>query len=86
MHAMKLIYHCLHWKFLQVHLSMIIIMIYNNKIYKSEIKNHVPIEHIGGGDAYIGGLINGILKCNSNILDDADNFAIECQNSRGNFI
>ncbi len=62
------------------------IMIYNNEIYKSEIKNHVPIEHIGGGDAYIGGLINGILKCNSNILDDADNFAIECQNSRGNFI
>lgn len=61
------------------------LMVCNNQLYKSSLKNHTPIEHIGGGDAYIGSLIDGILKWKANILDDADNFTIEFQNYKGNF-
>ena len=58
------------------------LMIYNNNLFTSKVKNHTPIEHIGGGDAYIGSLINSILKGKHNILDEADNYTIEIQNHK----
>ena len=61
------------------------LMIYNNKLYSSKEKNHTPVEHIGGGDAYVGCLINSILKGKDNILEEADNYTIEIQNYEGNF-
>ena len=69
-------------------------LVYQQHIYKSKIKNHTPKEHIGGGDAFVGSLINSILKndlnlntCDviTNILDIADYYTIDTQNERGNF-
>ena len=61
------------------------LMIYKNELYSSKVKNHTPVEHIGGGDAFVGSLINGILKNKNNILDEADLYTIESQNFLGNF-
>ena len=69
-------------------------LVYQQHIYKSKIKNHTPKEHIGGGDAFVGSLINSILKndlnlntCDviTNILDIADYYTINNQENRGNF-
>ena len=69
-------------------------MIYKEQVYQSTVKNHVPKEHIGGGDAFVGSLINSILKNDfnhntgdtiSHILDTADYYTIDTQENRGNF-
>ena len=69
-------------------------LVYKHKIYKSKIKNHTPIEHIGGGDAFVGSLINSVLRNSSNenldnqiteILNQSDYYTIDTQNERGNF-
>ena len=69
-------------------------LVYKYKIYKSKNKYHYPIEHIGGGDAFVGSLINSFLRNSLNenldnhiteILDQADYYTIDTQNERGNF-
>lgn len=63
------------------------VMVYNNKVYSSNVKTHQPIEHIGGGDSFSASLIEGLLK-NQDIpktLNNSDNYVIKNQNSLGNF-
>lgn len=69
-------------------------LVYEHRIYKSKIKYHYPIEHIGGGDAFVGSLINSLLMNSlnnnlneqiTNILDKADYYTIDTQDERGNF-
>lgn len=69
-------------------------LVYKQKIYKSKIKNHSPVEHIGGGDSFVGSLINSFLRNSlnnnlheqiTNILDKADYYTIDNQDKRGNF-
>ena len=69
-------------------------LVYQEQIYQSKIKNHAPKEFIGGGDAFVGSLINSFLKNNlnqidnisiQNILEIADHYTIDTQNEVGNF-
>ena len=69
-------------------------MVYEKKVYKSKIKNHTPKEHIGGGDAFVGSLINSLLRNKidnkskniiTSILDTADYYTIDTQEKKGNF-
>ena len=69
-------------------------LVYEYKIYKSKNKYHYPIEHIGGGDAFVGSLINSFLRNSLNenldnhiteILNQADYYTIDTQDERGNF-
>ena len=61
-------------------------MVYKQQVYKSKIKNHTPKEHIGGGDSFVGSLINSLLRNKidnesknivTSILDTADYYTIE---------
>ena len=66
------------------------VMCYLNKIYRSNIKNHIPIELIGGGDSFSGCLINSLLdykskQTNIEILNKADIYTIINQERKGNF-
>ena len=62
------------------------LMVFKNVLYKSKKKNHKPKEYIGGGDAYIASLIDGILKQKKDILDEADTYTIINQEKKGNFV
>ena len=60
----------------------------NNKIYKSLSRKQNPIENIGGGDSFIGCLISQYIENKTfelDMLDKADFYTINNQNSRGNF-
>ena len=64
------------------------IMFYKQKIYYSNIKEHIPLEEIGGGDSYIGCLIDQLLNNPDNILENldySDTYTILNQNTPGNF-
>tara|TARA_Y100000991_G_scaffold211971_2_gene195309 strand:- start:1928 stop:2890 length:963 start_codon:yes stop_codon:yes gene_type:complete len=64
------------------------VMFYKNIIYYSDIKNHIPLEDIGGGDSYIGCLIDQFLNNPNNILENldySDIYTILNQNTCGNF-
>lgn len=69
-------------------------MVYKQQVYKSKIKNHTPKEHIGGGDSFVGSLINSLLRNKidneskniiTSILDTADYYTIDNQEKKGNF-
>jgi 2-dehydro-3-deoxygluconokinase len=64
------------------------ILVYNNELYYSNIKKHIPLEDIGGGDSYIACLIDQLLNNPGNIkenLDFSDIYTILNQNNIGNF-
>jgi len=63
------------------------VMVFENTIHTSNVKEHQPIEHIGGGDSFSGCLIDGLLNDDkiTTILNNADKYVIENQNTRGNF-
>ena len=64
------------------------VMFYKKKIYYSSIKEHIPLEDIGGGDSYIGCLIDQFLNNPDNILENldySDTYTILNQNTPGNF-
>ena len=64
------------------------IMVYRNKLYESKVKNHTPIENIGGGDSYVGCLIDLLLENKqsiNDILDHSDFYTILSQEEKGNF-
>ena len=63
------------------------IMVFDNVVYSSNVKEYTPIEYIGDSDLFSGYLIHGLLNNEKipSLLNQADNYVISNQNKRGIF-
>lgn len=63
------------------------IMVSDNVVYSSNVKEYTPNDYIGDSDLFSGYLIHGLLNNDkiTNILNQADKYVINNQTQRGNF-
>lgn len=64
------------------------IMVSENFVYSSNVKEYTPNKYIGESDLFSGYLIHGLLNNEkiSTVLNQADNYVINYQNKRGDLL